>query len=288
MKKLLVIEDSKQTRNLFLECLETEGFYTIGAENGRVGVQQAIAQLPDLVISDIMMPEVDGYGVLTTLRQNPVTAMIPFIFLTARGAKDEIRFGMDLGADDYLTKPTTVEELLGAIAARLEKQAALRQWCTVQSQQVPEAPPAGTATFSADPKSILPSVPQLKEVFDFIEANYCQPITLCDVAGAVGYSRAYLTDLVGSQTGKTVNRWIVERRMAEVRSLLQNTDQSVEQIAQAVGYQNACHFFRQFRQHHGTTPQAWRKAHQNPNTFPKKMHRCLPRRNPNFTDLDVG
>jgi AraC-like DNA-binding protein len=169
---------------------------------------------------------------------------------------------MDLGADDYLTKPSTVEELLGAIAARLEKHAALRQWYAAQSQQVPEPPSADTATCSAAPESIFPSVPQLSEVFDFIEANYHQPITLCDVAAAVGYSRAYLTNLVGSLTGQTVNRWIVERRMAEARSLLQDTNQSVEQIAQAVGYQNACHFFRQFRQHHGTTPQAWRKAHQ--------------------------
>ncbi len=262
MKKILVIEDWAETRNFFVECLKAEGFYAIGAKNGLIGVQRAQEHLPDLITCDIMMPQLDGYGVLTTLRTDPITAMIPFIFLSAKATKAELRFGMDLGADDYLTKPCTVEELLGAIAARLEKQAALQQRYAAQFQQAPEPPLADIATFSAAPKSILPGVPQLKEVFDFIEANYHQPITLCDVAAAVGYSRAYLTDLVGSQTGKTVNRWIVERRMAEVRSLLQNTDQSVEQIAQAVGYQNACHFFRQFRQHHGTTPQAWRKAHQ--------------------------
>ena len=167
---------------------------------------------------------------------------------------------MELGADDYLTKPSTAEELLGAIAARLEKQAAIRQWCAVESQRVLAPPPADTAKPAAAPQSIFPSDPQLSEVFHFIEANYHQPITLCDVAQAVGYSPAYLTDLVRRQTGQTVNRWIVKRRMAQTCSLLLLTDQSVAQIAEAVGYQNAGHFFRQFRQYHGTTPQAWRNA----------------------------
>jgi AraC-like DNA-binding protein len=131
-----------------------------------------------------------------------------------------------------------------AIVTCLKKESTFKH--TVESQPVLE--------------SIFPSHPQLREVFDFIEANYRQPITLCDVAEAVGYSPAYLTDLVRRQTGQTVNRWIIQRRMAEARSLLIETHQSVDSIAQAVGYFNAGHFFRQFRQYHSTTPQAWRKA----------------------------
>lgn len=261
MKKVLVIEDSAQTREIFLECLKAEGFYTIAAENGVVGVQRAQSQLPDLIICDIMMPQLDGYGVLTTLRQNPVTAIIPFIFLTAKVSKDEIRQGMELGADDYLTKPCTVEELLRAISARLKKQATLRQWYAAQSQQVPEPPSADTAR-ATTPQSIFPAYPQLKEVFHFIEANYQEPITLQDVAQVVGYSRSYLTQLVRRLTGKTVNRWIIERRMAEACSLLLETNQTVDQIAEAVGYQDAGHFFRQFRQLNETTPHVWRKSHQ--------------------------
>jgi len=259
MKKILVIEDEAQTREIFLECLEAEGFDAISAENGHIGVQRAKEQLPDLVICDILMPELDGYGVLSTLRQDPVTAIIPFIFLTAKATKAELRQGMDLGADDYLTKPSTAEELLGAIAARLEKQAALRQWCAVESQRISEPPPADTAKPAAS-ESIFPVCPLLSEVFHFIEANYHQSITLKDVAKAARYSPAYLTDLVRRQTGKTVNHWIIERRMAQACSLLRETDQSVDGIAEAVGYQNAGHFFRQFRQHHETTPQAWRNA----------------------------
>lgn len=259
MKKILVIEDETQSRDMFLECLEAEGYDAIGAENGLVGVQWAQKQSPDLVVCDIKMPELDGYSVLSTLRQDPSTAIIPFIFLTARSSKAELRQGMELGADDYLTKPSTVEELLGAIAARLEKQAAFRQWCAVESQQVAALKSTDTATCVA-PKSIFPFCPQLSEVFHFIEANYHQSITLCNVAEAVGYSPAYLTSLVRRQTGQTVNRWIVERRMAEACSLLRETNKSVDGIAEIVGYLSAGHFFRQFRQYHGTTPQAWRNA----------------------------
>ena len=259
MEKILMIENSAQTRDLFIESLEAEGFYTIGAENGLVGVQRAIDELPDLVICDIVMPQLDGYGVLSRLRTDPVTAIIPFIFLTAKVTKAEIRIGMELGADDYLTKPCTVEEVLGAISACLEKRANLRKWYAAQSQPVAEAPEAET-TKPAAPKSIFPSDPQLSEVFRFIEANYHRSITLSDVAVAVGYSSTYLTNLVRRQTGQTVQSWIISRRMAAARSLLLETDEKVEEIAQAVGYQSAVHFFRQFRQHHGTTPQAWRRG----------------------------
>lgn len=265
MKKILVIEDQTQTRDLFLECLEAEGFYAIGAENGLIGVQQAQENLPDLIICDIIMPLLDGYGVLTTLRQNPATETIPFIFITAKVTRNDFRKGMELGADDYLTKPFTIDELLKAIATQLEKHAALQWWWTTQSQQVLEASFTEAKAFFTNPSSIFPSLPQISKinkVIDFIEANYHRPITLDDVAQAVGYSRGYLTDLVKKQTGQTVNRWIVGRRMAEVRSLLLQSNRSLEEIAAATGYQNQCHFFRQFRQHHGTTPQVWRSKHR--------------------------
>lgn len=255
--KILLIEDDARTRNIFMDCLNAEGYCTIGAEDGVQGVTKIQNHSPDLVICDVIMPKLDGYGVLKTLRQNPLTAITAFIFLTASVSKADLRKGMELGADDYLTKPTTVEELLKAIATRLEKRASLHSWYVTKSAPVEEKVKEAIVN-----QSIFPIAPELQDVFKFIEANYHQPITLCDVAQFVGYSPAYLTNRVGSQTGYTVNRWIVERRMVEARSLLQSTDQSVEQIANALGYQNTCHFSRQFRQHHGAPPQAWRKASQ--------------------------
>lgn len=127
MTKILVIEDEKLVRENILDLLATEDFDTVAAANGKIGLNLASAESPDLILCDVMMPEIDGYGVLSTLRQDPITASIPFIFLTAKSAKFDFRQGMDMGADDYLTKPFTRAELLSAIVNRLEKQAILKR-----------------------------------------------------------------------------------------------------------------------------------------------------------------
>jgi len=121
MTKVLVIEDELAIRENIVELLEVEDFDAMGAPNGRVGLELAQEHLPDLILCDVMMPELDGYGVLKGLRSDPITATIPFIFLTAKADKGDLREGMSLGADDYLTKPCTPEELLDAINTRLEK-----------------------------------------------------------------------------------------------------------------------------------------------------------------------
>lgn len=117
-----------------------------------------------------------------------------------------------------------------------------------------------SSTKSNTQESIFPSIPRLREVFEFIESNYHQPISLKEVAKAVGYSAAYLTDLVRRLTGKTVNDWIIERRLAQARTLLLSTNDSVNQIALQVGYQNINHFYCQFRDYYKNTPCAWREA----------------------------
>lgn len=127
MTKILVIEDEQSVRENILDLLEAEGFEAIGAKNGHIGVTWAWEHKPDLIICDVMMPELDGYEVLNLLRQEPNTSTMPFIFLTAKADKTSLRQGMEMGADDYLTKPFTKPELLGAIAARLKKQAAIAQ-----------------------------------------------------------------------------------------------------------------------------------------------------------------
>ncbi len=132
MSKLLVIDDDQAVRLNLVELLEAEGFEVFSAEDGRRGVQVARQSLPDLIICDIMMPELDGHGVLAELRQDSATATIPFIFLTALGNKSDLRQGMNLGADDYLVKPFARSELLTAIDSRLAKQAAYAQKIAVR------------------------------------------------------------------------------------------------------------------------------------------------------------
>ena len=135
MTKILVIEDDESVRENLVELLSEEQFETMGAENGLTGVELARQNSPDLILCDVMMPKLDGLGVLKQLRSNAHTARIPFIFLTAKTAKEDWRTGMELGADDYLIKPCTKDELLKAIATRLEKQATLLTPYTKALQQ---------------------------------------------------------------------------------------------------------------------------------------------------------
>jgi diguanylate cyclase len=126
MTKILVIEDDETIRDDILEILNCSDFEAIGAEDGLVGVQLAKSQKPDLIICDVMMPKLDGYSVLATLRHDPDVAAIPFIFLTAKSGKQDRREGMKLGASDYLVKPVGQIELLESVATQLEKCAALK------------------------------------------------------------------------------------------------------------------------------------------------------------------
>jgi DNA-binding NarL/FixJ family response regulator len=124
MSKILIIEDQPQMRRNLAFILEMEKFEVIVAENGRQGIELARQKQPDLVICDVMMPEQDGYAVLQTLRAEKSTANVPFIFLTAKGDKPDVRQGMNLGADDYLTKPVERGDLLAAVQTRLARRRA--------------------------------------------------------------------------------------------------------------------------------------------------------------------
>jgi CheY-like chemotaxis protein len=121
MKKILIIEDSLDIRENLAEILKLSNYKTTTAENGKIGVEKAKTNPPDLILCDIMMPELDGYGVLNILGKNPKTAEIPFIFLTARAERSDFRKGMNLGAEDYITKPFDQSELFDVIERRIKK-----------------------------------------------------------------------------------------------------------------------------------------------------------------------
>lgn len=121
MKKILVIEDEPEMRRNIATLLRYYDYEPVAAANGREGVEAARREKPDLILCDVMMPELDGYGVLQAMQTEVALARIPFIFLTAKGEKNDLRSGMDLGADDYLTKPVANAELVRAIEARLRR-----------------------------------------------------------------------------------------------------------------------------------------------------------------------
>jgi len=127
MKKILVIEDNKDILENTAELLQLSHYQVLIASNGKEGVEQAIKNKPDLILCDIMMPGLDGYGVLHMLQNNPELQHIPFIFLTAKTEPSEIRKGMSLGADDFITKPFDTADLLKTIENRLRKLDLIRQ-----------------------------------------------------------------------------------------------------------------------------------------------------------------
>jgi len=174
MKKILVIEDEPEMRRNLLTILKMEKFHAFGAENGRAGVETAKRERPDLILCDVMMPEMDGYGVLEKLRADPATNSVPFIFLTAKGEKADVRSGMNLGADDYLTKPVAKADLLRAIASRFKR----------QEQQ---AKPAFKPNFvSHEPLLALGLTPRVAEVLLWV----AQGKTNGDIATILGISES--------------------------------------------------------------------------------------------------
>ena len=152
MKKILLIEDHPDVRENTSEILTLANYRVVTAENGKTGVEMAQRENPDLIICDIMMPELDGYGVLHILSKRPELAGIPFIFLTAKSEKTDIRKGMDLGADDYLTKPFDDTALLSAIETRLRKH-------SLRSKEY-QSTLHGLDTFIVDARQVL----QLKDL----------------------------------------------------------------------------------------------------------------------------
>ena len=120
-KKIVLIEDNLEMRENIQEILELDGYIVATAENGKIGIDMVIKEEPDLILCDIMMPELDGYGVLHVISKRPETSGIPFIFLTAKSEKDDFRKGMNMGADDYLTKPFDDIQLLDAVERRLKR-----------------------------------------------------------------------------------------------------------------------------------------------------------------------
>ena len=158
---ILVIDDNTALRENTAEILELAGYKTFVAENGKKGVDVALAEKPSLIVCDIMMPELDGYGVLHLLRKNPDTQNIPFIFLTAKTERSDLRKGMEMGADDYVTKPFDDIELLNAIEVRLKKAEVLQQQYT--------ASPQGLSQFVKDVKGtgLLQQLPDHYEVEHF-------------------------------------------------------------------------------------------------------------------------
>jgi diguanylate cyclase len=207
--KILVIEDDSTIREDIIEVLNCAEFEAIGAEDGLVGIQQARKHKPDLIICDIMMPRLDGYNVLATLRRDPEVAIIPFMFLTAKSSKVDLRQGMKLGAVDYLVKPIGQAELLEAVNTQIDKWAAIKSY---YSSTIEETQRKVDYLLYFDPLTELPNRLALREKLDNIIAEQAAkhigivPIMSIDLDR---FKR--VNDALGEASGDYLLRSVAER-----------------------------------------------------------------------------
>ncbi|AFY67345.1 GGDEF domain-containing response regulator [Geitlerinema sp. PCC 7407] len=213
MTKILVIEDEQDVRDNVLELLEAEGFDVLGAANGQMGVQIAFQESPDLILCDVIMPHLDGYGVLEVLRRNASTATIPFIFMTAKADMADLRLGMELGADDYLTKPCTPKELLRAIAVRLRKQEMLAERYGTQLRQAEERL---NHLVYYDSLTNLPNRLLLQEHFEQVASPLCDQRIGIMVIGLDRLSR--INETLGHSCGDLLIKAVGDRLASHLES----------------------------------------------------------------------
>jgi two-component system, sensor histidine kinase and response regulator len=226
--KILVVEDSPDLRDNIIEMLTLDGYETSGAENGRVGVQVAQELMPDLIVCDIMMPEMDGYDVLMTLRKDPETAGIPFIFLTARTEHIDRRQGMVLGADDYLTKPFNVQELLDSIEAQLEKRVRANAAAKAHQDQLRESI---VTALPHELRTPLNTIIGFSEMLQS-EAQYLKPDQVASWAGHIHTAAYRLYHLVENYLYYVRLQIAVENKTApEIHTNLDDLRSTIEQQA---------------------------------------------------------
>jgi DNA-binding NtrC family response regulator len=209
MNKILVIEDDAAVRSNVLDLLEAEGFAGIGASDGQKGVELAVQHLPDLVICDVAMPGIDGYEVFEILSAQPATAVIPFIFLSARAERADVRRGMALGADDYLTKPFTRAELLDSIRVRLKRRRAGESMQPPPLQAEPAAPVAPAACDNA-----------MQALHDQVERIARGPISVL-ILGETGVGKEVLAERIHQRSGRG-GRFVPINCAALTESLLES------------------------------------------------------------------
>ncbi|GIV81876.1 MAG: hybrid sensor histidine kinase/response regulator [Anaerolineae bacterium] len=181
MTKILLIEDDKALLDDVLTILRFEGYEVLGAPDGGEGVRLAREHLPDLIISDVMMPVLDGYGVLLALQADPATSKIPFIFLTAKAASDQVRLGMHLGADDYLPKPFTNDDLLNAVRARLARGERVR---AELAQRLGHLRESIALALPHELRTPLTSLVGFAELL-MLDSQVMQPVEVVDMADAI-------------------------------------------------------------------------------------------------------
>jgi DNA-binding response OmpR family regulator len=249
--QILLVEDSNDIAEFVVSIL-SDDWSVRRARNGREGIDMALRYGPDLIISDVLMPELDGYELCRQLKQNPATSHIPILLLTAKSAAESRLKGLSAGADDYLTKPFQVDELRWRVRNRLEQQRRTR--LHLRSQLLGEGHLPATSPEPADEF--------MNMVYDAIRTQLDNPkFGVGDLAEAVQLSRMHLNRKLKTLAGLSPNELIRAVRLNRAGEMLLGHT-SVSSVAYAVGFDNPAYFSKVFKEHYGVTPSEFVEQHR--------------------------
>ena len=241
---LLIVEDNPDVVHFLVACLE-ETYHLHIARNGQEGIDQAIEKVPDLIVSDVMMPEKDGYELCDTLKQDERTSHIPIILLTAKADSESRISGLERGADAYLTKPFEPKELL----VRLKKLLELRKKL---QERYRSFEPVGKG---ATPEDIF-----IQKMRNAIDENLDdETFGIAQLCRAIGLSRAQLHNKIKALTGLSTSIYIRSIRLKRAKHLLETTEFNVSEVAYEVGFKNPAYFSTAFLEEFGIPPSKTRK-----------------------------
>lgn len=248
MKKILVVEDNQEFRSFMTEQLSKD-FNVIQASDGEEGEASAIQNLPDIIITDIMMPKVDGVEMCKRLKNNIQTSHIPVIILTARTSDEFMLSGYEAGADAYLSKPFKFDILLAKIRNLIKRQEERR----AKFSHTIEISTGDLATTPIDEKL-------LKDTIKAIEANISNTeYSIDDLCTEIGLGRTNLYKKLQSITGMTPANFIRSIRLKKAAAMLKTTDMNISEIADHVGFGNIKYFNKHFKDEFGMTPTQFKK-----------------------------
>lgn len=259
-KRILVVDDNPYDRRLLTDCLRAQGYRLYVAEDGLDGVEKARLVQPDLVILDVSMPNCDGMAACRLLKADPVTAVVPVIFLTASAEVEDRVRGLMLGAVDYIAKPFDFDEVRLRVSIHLQ---AWRQ--TASAPEVAEQPrPADTLLSSRFPEKLetVSNVDALvfRAAQRLLHEDLAHPPDLMGLAKSVGTNTRRLNEAFRNCVGTTVFEYLREARMEQARQLLRDSSLPIQVLAADLGYDNPANFATAFRQRFGLSPREYRKA----------------------------
>jgi DNA-binding response OmpR family regulator len=245
---ILIIEDNLDLRTYISSRLAKE-YQVLSAENGRVGLDLAMEHIPDLVISDLMMPEMDGIDVCRRIRESEKTSHIPMILLTAKADRESKLEGLETGADEYMIKPFDVEELRIRVKNLIEQRKRLREQFKRQFASTP-----------GSQVSLSSNDALLQKILSIIEQHLPDAdFTMASMARELNISRSHLFRKVSAVTGYTPNDLLRIMRMKKAAMLFDSGETNVSRVMYEVGYNNPSYFSRCFREVHGINPSRYIK-----------------------------